>query len=485
MQAKGQEKSSARPEPEAGTPPQADTGVRAGADAETAAEAPSATGAASAAQAVSVAEAGSADEAVSAAGTPSATGALAAAQVASAARAGSADDAVSAAEAASPAEAVSATGTPSATGALATAHVAPAARAASTADAAPAARAASAADAVSAAEAASPAEAAALAWAATEVAAQAVSAADAAPATEAEALARAASEAEELLRDGRLTEARRRTERALFTHGPHPRLYAVLGRAHAAEGDDGHDERAEAAFRDGLDAFPQDVGLLSAYADLCLGADPLEQPDRRRRVPELVARISRLAPGSPQARHAERCAGDEAVPTAAQMQRHDARLLLKLSPTARTAAARARRQAAARPGDERLAVLAETLEALARPGRAALRPLIAHPRAGAPVVLAGYAAVLLAVAALHLPGWSGCAAALPLVPPLSLHRVLRGARRRAASRPAHTPAEAPRDPSFPALPPVPAHTRRERVAGVLALVAAVAVAGSVMWSRVR
>ncbi|WP_369374439.1 hypothetical protein [Streptomyces sp. cg36] len=431
MQAKGQEKSSARPEPEAGTPPQADTGVRAGADAETAAEAPSATGAASAAQAVSVAEAGSADEAVSAAGTPSATGALA------------------------------------------TAHVAPAARAASAADA------------VSAAEAASPAEAAALAWAATEVAAQAVSAADAAPATEAEALARAASEAEELLRDGRLTEARRRTERALFTHGPHPRLYAVLGRAHAAEGDDGHDERAEAAFRDGLDAFPQDVGLLSAYADLCLGADPLEQPDRRRRVPELVARISRLAPGSPQARHAERCAGDEAVPTAAQMQRHDARLLLKLSPTARTAAARARRQAAARPGDERLAVLAETLEALARPGRAALRPLIAHPRAGAPVVLAGYAAVLLAVAALHLPGWSGCAAALPLVPPLALHRVLRGARRRAASRPAHTPAEAPRDPSFPVLPPVPAHTRRERVAGVLALVAAVAVAGSVMWSRVR
>ncbi|OAR25213.1 hypothetical protein A8W25_06060 [Streptomyces sp. ERV7] len=311
--------------------------------------------------------------------------------------------------------------------------------------------------------------------------------ADAAPDTAVpETALTAAVHAEALLRDGRLAEAREAARRALDTHEPVARLYTVLGRAHAAENDDDHDDRAETVYRTGLDAFPNDIELLSAYAELCLNADYLERPGRHRRGPELTARIRELAPGSTQALRAERAAGGKNVPKPARVQRHDARLVLTLSPTPRTAADRARIQAAARPEDERLAVLAETLSTLVRPGRGPLRWMVGHPLATTLLSWVSYAAVLLAVPAVPLPAWTACAAALPLLPSAVLHQVLRGARRRAQTHTPPTPTQAPQDLTFPVLPPVPAHTTRGRVAGALVLATAVgAAAGSVTWSQIQ
>ncbi|GGP31895.1 tetratricopeptide repeat protein [Streptomyces melanogenes] len=301
------------------------------------------------------------------------------------------------------------------------------------------------------------------------------------------ATAAAVEEAETLLQQGRLIEARQTAQRALDTGvRPTARLYTVLGRAHAAEGDDHHDDRAEAVYRAGLDAFPDDIDLLSAYAELCLNADYLERPGRHRRGPELAARIRELAPGSVQALRAERAAGGKGVPKPARVQRHDARLVLKLSPTPRTAADRARIQAGARPEDERLAVLTQTLDALVRPGRGPLRLMVVHPLASTFMSWVAYAAILLAVPAVPLPAWAACAAALPLLPSAVLHLVLRGARRRAGTHTSTTSTHTPQDLTFPVLPPVPAPTPRDRITRALVLATAIgAAAGSVTWSQIQ
>lgn len=111
----------------------------------------------------------------------------------------------------------------------------------------------------------------------------------------------ACADAEALLRAGRTSAARKAARAALYTGGPDPRLYALLGRAYAAESVEGHADRAEAVFREGLDTFPDDLGLLTAYTDLCLADD---DPARNRRAPELAARIRELAPDSAHAAHA-------------------------------------------------------------------------------------------------------------------------------------------------------------------------------------
>ncbi|MYS41925.1 hypothetical protein GTY23_11915, partial [Streptomyces sp. SID5998] len=107
---------------------------------------------------------------------------------------------------------------------------------------------------------------------------------------------------------GRYVEARRTATDALKADGPDAGLFLVLGQAHVAEDDDDHDDRAEAAYRDGLQAFPDDLDLLAAYAELCLGSDYMDRPARHRRGPALTERLRELAPGSRQTVHVERIA---------------------------------------------------------------------------------------------------------------------------------------------------------------------------------
>ncbi|MCX5386987.1 hypothetical protein [Streptomyces sp. NBC_00083] len=287
------------------------------------------------------------------------------------------------------------------------------------------------------------------------------------------------------LRAGRLADARRAARDALTAEGPDVRLFLILGRAHAAENEDDHDDRAEAAYREGLEAFPDDLDLLAAYAELCLAADYMDHPARHRRGPELAARIRELAPGSPQARRAERNGTGPRgpkPPSASRTQLHDARLVLAAVGDPASAAARAGDQAGACPEDDRLAVLAETLAALARPGRAPLRWMVRAPLATALPRTAWCIAVLLAVPALHLPSWSRLAAFAPLSVTFMLNALLRRARARAAARPSAPPADTAA-PAFPPLPPVPAYNKRELITGAVILVAVVATGVvSGVWS---
>lgn len=100
------------------------------------------------------------------------------------------------------------------------------------------------------------------------------------------------------LMTGRLAQARNTATEALKTEEPSAQLFLVLGQAHAAEDDDDHDDRAEAAYQEGLREFPDDLELLAAYAELCLRSDYLDRPARFRRGPELTERLRELAPGS-------------------------------------------------------------------------------------------------------------------------------------------------------------------------------------------
>ncbi|NEB73750.1 hypothetical protein G3I40_00580, partial [Streptomyces sp. SID14478] len=111
--------------------------------------------------------------------------------------------------------------------------------------------------------------------------------------------------ARSLLRAGEWRQARTEAQSGLDAHGPHAGLYAVLGRAHAAQDEDDHDTAAELAFRTGLDAFPDDLDLLAAYAEFGLAGDVMEQPGRQARGREAAARLKELAPDSPQALRTE------------------------------------------------------------------------------------------------------------------------------------------------------------------------------------
>ncbi|GAA1352909.1 hypothetical protein [Streptomyces beijiangensis] len=293
----------------------------------------------------------------------------------------------------------------------------------------------------------------------------------------------ARAKAEALLRAGRLSEARRVAREGLSEDGPdagqHAGLYVVLGRAHAAEDADDHDDRAEAVFREGLDSFPDDLDLLSEYAQFCLQSDGFEHPGRPRRAVELVARLQELAPGSAQAVRAAQASGGRGVSgpkpaSRARVQRQDARLALR----AGEPAAQVYERAAERPGDDRLAVLAETLTALERPRRGLMRTLVRAPFGSALVLAAVQAAVFLSVPAFRLPWWVSCGALLTAVPHRVLSGVLRGARKRADVR--ELPADAPV--LTDAVAPSVSYTRREKALTALVLVVSLsAAAGSVMW----
>ncbi|MFE9403819.1 hypothetical protein ACFYNY_18785 [Streptomyces sp. NPDC006530] len=288
----------------------------------------------------------------------------------------------------------------------------------------------------------------------------------------------ACADAEALLRAGRTSAARKAARAALYTDGPDPCLYALLGRAHAAEGDADHADRAEAVFREGLAAFPDDLGLLTAYTVLCQTAPG---PARTSRAAELAARLGELG-AAPLPGPARGPASPEAGrrPSASRVQRHDARLVLTVIGHPAGAAQRAWDRARATPGDDRTAVLAETLTALARRGRAPLRLLVRAPLTGVLGCWAWFVATLLVVAALHLPVWTGLAALLgPALFPL-LYGMLRAARRRAGRRDPAAPAVGVAGvDAFPALPAVPRYTARERVTAGLVVLAVALTLGVV------
>ncbi|GHA64196.1 hypothetical protein ACIQRS_08745 [Streptomyces termitum] len=294
--------------------------------------------------------------------------------------------------------------------------------------------------------------------------------------------------AEAFIAAGRPGEARTVARDALDTDGPDAGLFLVLARAHMAEDDDDHDDAAERVFRDGLDAFPDDIGLLGGYAELCARTDVFERPGRRARGEEISARLRELAPYSAELRRAEEAG--KSVPAVSgnavserRVQAFDAARAFAAAPAPSHAADQAAQWAARAPYDRRLAVLAETTAALAAPGRAWLRLLLCR---ASEYRLAGTALVVLfvvlRVTVLPVPyGVTVAVLVLLSLPDLALRRLLRGARERGAARasdavPSGTDDASASDGSGPPeLPPVPRFTRREYAfagAGIaLALVA--------------
>ncbi|GHF90972.1 hypothetical protein ACFFSH_15830 [Streptomyces filamentosus] len=315
--------------------------------------------------------------------------------------------------------------------------------------------------------------------------------------------------ADALIAAGRPAEARTAAREALDENGPDAGLFLALARAHMAEDDDDHDDAAERVFREGLDAFPDDVGLLGGYAGLCARTDGFERPGRRARGEEVLARLREIAPNSPELLRAESAGSSVAADekdgaSVRRMQSFDAARALADAPSPEAAAARAARWAAAAPHDRRLAVLAETTAALAAPGHARARFLLLRRleyRFTAGLLLALLVILRLTV----LPGIPfGVAAGAGLLlqlPFLSLRKLLRAARDRAALRMTEAVAEPEPEPEdeggspagaggfgAPELPPVPRVTRREYAfagagAVLLLLVGGAAYASSVAYPR--
>ncbi|MFD4374012.1 hypothetical protein [Streptomyces sp. NPDC058486] len=300
--------------------------------------------------------------------------------------------------------------------------------------------------------------------------------------------------AEALIAAGRPGEARTAARDALDADGPDAGLYLALGRAHMAEDDDDHDDAAERVFREGLDAFPDDIGLLGGYAELHARTDAFERPGRFARGEAISARLRELAPHSAEARRAE--AAGSSVPAGTgnavserRVQSFDAARAFAAGPTPADAAAQTAQWAARAPYDRRLAVLAETTAALAAPGRAWLRLLLCRASEYR-LLVAALVALLVVLRSTVLPMPYGVTAAvfvLLSLPDLALRRLLRQARERAAARavdavPSADDSPAPEGFGPPELPPVPRVTRREYAfagAGlVLALVVGVAAYGS-------
>lgn len=292
--------------------------------------------------------------------------------------------------------------------------------------------------------------------------------------------------AQRLVRAGELAQARAEAQRALDAYGPHAGLYAVLGRAHAAEDEDDHDVEAERAYQAGLDAFPDDLDLLAGYAEFGLAGDVMEQPGRRARGQRAADRLTELAPGSPQAlrvAEASERGGGPRPPSLAYVQRHDARAALNSGVALDVLARQAREAADAWPYDRRLAVRAETLAALAFPfgNRGIVASMLSAPYRTALVLCGVVSAWLLAVPALGL-SWQYCLLGLVVGVPVRMERsLLRRARREAERRlPAGYAAPAP------GAPDIPFPTRRERASMALAIVVvAAAVLGSVGWQYTR
>ncbi|WP_228989237.1 hypothetical protein [Streptomyces sp. DH8] len=203
-----------------------------------------------------------------------------------------------------------------------------------------------------------------------------------------------ADRCEELFAVGGFTEVRKAAESGLEELGADPVLYRWLGLAHAAEDDDDHDDAAERAYENGLAQWPDDLGLLVCYLELCLRADAWTYPGRAARADRLKERISVLAPpGSPEAERVEAALG-----WAGRGYWQDVR--------ERTAAARADRAALAShtadvadalkqggpapapPEDLRAAEVAAAVELLAGPWRAPLRLMARHRAATYVITLA-------------------------------------------------------------------------------------------------
>jgi hypothetical protein len=209
----------------------------------------------------------------------------------------------------------------------------------------------------------------------------------------------------------------------------------------------------------------------------------------------LAERLRELAPGSEQALRAEQMAAGKGTkgprpPSPQRTQTHDARLVLSVVGDPASAATQARAHAQSRPDDDRLATLAETLTALAGPGRAPLRWMVRFPQHTLVVRAALCIVVLLAVPALQWNDWTRLSVVVIAVPAALLQTVLRRARQRADPRPAAADAEpvgAPAlAPAFPVLPPVPVLTRRETTMSLLVLTAVLAaLVGSGVWSYQR
>lgn len=310
------------------------------------------------------------------------------------------------------------------------------------------------------------------------------------PTGEGLAAARAASRAQLTAR--RWEAARQAARTGLEAYGPDAELSLLLALAHAAEDDDEEDDRAERVYQDALEVFPDHLGLLAGYAELCLRSDFQDRPARKTRGPALAARVAELAPDSPEARRVAQvqrapwlaAAGDRAArpPRLARTQQYDLRQALVARRSVRAAAEQARADAGQRPDDARRAMLAEALELLDRPGRVLLLPLVRRPFEWGLVRAVLLGAVLVAVARLELPDWlwwAGLVAYGAL--PFWLGRVLSRARSRGEqSAAAHL---VPQDPSLPELPPVPPYSRRElglALAG--AAVVLTSLVGAGVWS---
>ncbi|WP_330239331.1 hypothetical protein [Streptomyces sp. NBC_00525] len=273
---------------------------------------------------------------------------------------------------------------------------------------------------------------------------------------------------QEALRAGRLAEARERATTALEEHGPDPELYALLGRAHAAEDEDDHDDAAERAYRRGLAAFPDDLPLLTAYAELCRASDALDRPGRAARATGLVERVNELAPGSPEAlrlsgRTAWTAPAGRPPVSPAHIQRHDVRQALAAAPSLAEAARLAAEEAGRHPYSVRLAVRAETLTAFTRPGRWLLLGQVRAPYLSALVVLAMSMPAVLLGPTTHWYLWAA-AGLLALIPNRLLGALESGARSRATAATAPLPEGAP-EPASPLPDPPPPGFRDFAVLG--------------------
>ncbi|MEU6882909.1 hypothetical protein [Streptomyces sp. NPDC046712] len=304
---------------------------------------------------------------------------------------------------------------------------------------------------------------------------------------------------------GRPAEARTIARGALDADGPDAGLLLALARAHLAEDDDDHDDAAERGFREGLDAFPDDVGLLAGYAELCARTDALDRPGRHARGPVLLARLRELAPHSTELLRAE--AAGSSVSTDAKnsvsvrrVQSFDAVRVFAEAPTPQAAAAQAAQWAAAAPRDLRLAVLAETTCALAAAGRTWARLLLRRGheyRLAAGVVVALLVVLRITVLPAVPFGVATGVGLLAGLPFLGLRKQLRAARERAAEQVAAAAFEAVPDNEAGVggeeggptqLPPVPRVTPREYAfagAGLalLLIVGVTAYASSLAYPR--
>ncbi|WP_327308310.1 hypothetical protein OG730_36705 [Streptomyces sp. NBC_01298] len=189
---------------------------------------------------------------------------------------------------------------------------------------------------------------------------------------------------EELFALRAFSKVRSLAESGLSELGPDPVLYRWLGLAHAAEDEDDHDAEAEAAYTAGLARWPDDLGLLVSYLELCLRADNWTHPRRGAKADPLKERIAELAPpGSPEAARVEdalgwagrgywqdvRAKADTVRADQAAQTSHSADVAVALEQGG---------TAPAHPEDLRAAEVTAALELLAGPWRAPLRLMVRH-----------------------------------------------------------------------------------------------------------